>query len=148
MSNLGYLRMAVEDALVAYLKTSIGADLATVRPAFTTETIEENVVTVFARETQEVNEVSTGARYVMVEIRCATYAVNRDLMTAREAHYALVAQAYDALRGASPDVLNALGVPRVVFWQVEHPLTETGGVTDASYLTTIQLQAGASPKEL
>ena len=54
MHNLGFLRMAVEDALAAHLETLVTS--AKVRAAFTTTEIEHPLVTVHAKNTRERNE--------------------------------------------------------------------------------------------
>ena len=145
MHNLGFLRMAVEDAIVAHLKTLVTS--ATVRAAYTTNTIERPLVTVHAGSTRERNEQDYDlARYVDVEIRCMTYAEPTTLEDARAAHFRLVADVYHAL--ANVDIVSALnetGSPRVTFWSC-YAKTDAGAILEQSHLTSISVEIGATPK--
>jgi hypothetical protein len=147
LHNLGFLRMSVEDALVALLKTGCGA--ATVRPAYTTDAMEFPCVTVHASATRERNEQDYNlARYVDVEIRCITYAEPDGLLEAREAHFNLVACVYHTLAQADAvTLLNGLAVPRVAFWSC-YAMTDAGGVIDGAYLSTIAVEIGATPQPI
>lgn len=144
--NLGYLRKAVEDAIVSLLQNSVG-DAASIRAAFTTAEIEYPLVTVHATGTRERNEDDYNlARYLDVQIRIINYAEATALLTAREAHFDLVAAVYHAI--AQADVvasLNALSTPRVAFWSC-YAKTDSGGATGGSYVTTIDLEIGATPQ--
>ncbi len=147
--NLGYLRMAVEDAIVAHLQKYVDASLgATVRPAFSSVEIVYPLVTVHATATRETNEdVWHLARFVDVEVRCVSYAEATDLLTAREAHYKLTADVYHAL--ANLDIvaaLNELGAPRVTFWQC-FAKTDAGSIEASAYVSKIAVEIGATPKE-
>ena len=146
LHNLGYLRMATEDAIVAFFKKSITG--ATIRPAYTTDKQERSLVVVHAKNTRERNETDYNlARYLDVEVRVLTYAEATKLYTAREAHYSLVAQAYHAL--SQSDVvttLNDLQAARVLFWSC-YAKTDAGTIEDSSYVSTIDIEIGATPKE-
>ncbi len=149
-SNIGYLRFAAEDAIVAHLKRHVQTD--SIREAYTTDTPSGNMVVAHAIRTRKVSETDSLARYVDVEIVCYTYAEpKRDtahtvLMEAREDHARLVSEAYDAM--AQTDIvtqLNALGVPRVTFWQSFTDADE-GGSENSQYVTRISAVIGATPK--
>jgi hypothetical protein len=146
LHNLGYLRMAVEDVLVAHLSSLVTS--ARVRAAYTTDQIERPVVTVHAGQTRERNEQDYNlARYVDVEIRCLTYAEKTDLQTAREAHFQLVADVYHALaNGGIVTALNEVGGARVKFWSC-YAKTDTGTMLEQSHLTIISVEIGATPQE-
>ena len=146
MHNLGFLRMAVEDALVAHLETLVTS--AKVRAAFTTTEIEHPLVTVHAKNTRERNEQDYNlARYVDVEIRCITYAEETTLLSSRQAHFRLVADVYHALSNADiVAALNDLGAARVTFWSC-YAKTDDGGVVGGTLLSTISVEIGATPKE-
>ena len=150
-SNIGYLRFAVEDALVAHLTRSVETNQ--IVPAYTETQPTGNMIAVHAIRTRKVSETDNLARYVDVEIICYTYAEpKRDdahtvLMTAREDHSRLVSEAYDAMAQANiVDLLNDTGVPRVVFWQ-SFTDTDEGGQADGKYVTRIFATIGATPKE-
>jgi hypothetical protein len=147
--NLGYLRMAVENAMVAHLTAYVDASLgATVRPAYSATEIVHPLVTVHATRTRERNEDDYSlARYLDVEVRCVSYAEATDLLTAREAHYRLVADVYHALANADiVAALNATGEARVEFWSC-YAKTDEGSIAGSSYVTTISVEVGATPKE-
>lgn len=146
LHNLGHLRQATEDAIVSHLQNCIGT-VASIRPAFTTQEKESPLVTVHATGTRERNEDDYNlARYLDVEVRCVTYAEATALLTAREAHYNLVAAVYHAL--AQADIvtsLNALSTPRVRFWSC-YAKTDSGGIAGGAYVTTIEVEIGATPQ--
>jgi len=147
--NLGYLRMAVEDALVAHLQKYVDGSIgATVRPAYSSSEITYPLVTVHATATRETNEdVWQLARFVDVQVRCVSYAEATDLLTAREAHYKLVADVYHAL--ANLDIvaaLNELQSPRVDFWQC-FAKTDVGSIEASAYVSNIAVEIGATPKK-
>jgi hypothetical protein len=146
LHNLGFLRKAVEDAIVSLLQNNVGT-VASIRPAFTTTAKENPLVTVHATETRERDEDSyTLNRYLDVEIRCITYAQSTALLTAREAHFELVAAVYHTM--AQADIvtqLNALLTPRVAFWSC-YAKTDAGGSAGGAYVSTIAVEIGATPQ--
>jgi len=144
LHNLGYLRKNVEDALVTHLQTEVEA---TVRPAFTTDKVENPCVVIHAKNTRERNETEYNlARYVDVELRCITYAEKQTLLDAREAHYELVASVYHAIAQADiVKTLNALGHKGVAFWSL-YAKTDEGTIAAESYVTIIQVEVGATPQ--
>jgi len=149
MHNLGFLRMAVENALVAHLQNYVDGSLgATVRPAFSSSEIVYPLVTVHATATRERNEDDYNlARFVDVTIRCVSFAEPTELLDARQAHFRLVADVYHALANIDIVVaLNELGSPRVTFWSC-YAKTDEGSVETSAYVTKIAVEIGATPKE-
>jgi hypothetical protein len=149
--NLGFLRMATENAIVAHLKNYCQA--ATVRPAYTTDKIEHPLVSVFARQTREKNPTAyTLARFVDVEIRVVTYAEPEkdgsvELWTARESHFNLLAQVYHGMAQADIlDRLNGVGEGRVAFWLC-YATTDSQAVENGTYVSTVNVEIGATPQE-
>jgi len=151
LHNLGYLRMAVEDALVAYIAQNVS--IADVRPAYTTERMETPRVTVHAESTRQMDdETYRLARYVECSVRCLTYATPGDnghdddtLRTAREHHHDLVASVTHAL--VQSDVLTLIADmdhPRVDIWSL-FVTGDAGGTMDDYYVTTIAVEIGATP---
>ena len=145
--NLGRLRMAVEDLLVAYLAGR--CDGVRVRAAYTTQAVEHPLIVVHAKATREVNDAVTLARYVDVEVRALTHAEDSSddgLRTAREAHSRLVGDIYEEMADADiVTALTALGGERVSVWSC-YALTDEGSVSESSYLTQVQVEIGATPK--
>jgi len=143
--NLGYLRMAVEDAIVALLTAECNGTV--IRPAYTTDKQEFPCVVVHAVNTRERNETDYNlARYVDVEIRCISYAEAENLSSAREAHFALLASVYHSL--ASADIvakLNDTGTSKVKFWSC-YAKTDTGGTAESAYVSVISVEIGATPQ--
>ena len=149
--NLGLLRKNVEDGLVAYLTSYCGD--ATVRAAFTTARIEHPLVVVHALTTREMNEDDYRlARYVDVQIRVVNYAEPEDgdvkLVAARDAHFQLINNVYYAL--AQSDIiaqLQAVTQQGVDFWSC-YAKTDGGDSSDSTYLSIIEVEIGATPKEI
>jgi hypothetical protein len=80
-------------------------------------------------------------------VRCVSYAEETDLLTAREAHFRLVADVYHAMANADiVTALNELGSPRVTFWQC-FAKTDEGSIAGSAYVSTIAVEIGATPKE-
>jgi hypothetical protein len=151
--NLGYLRMAVEDCLVAYLTGKV--DAKSVRAAYTTTAMEHPLVVVHAKSTAVRNATSYSlSRNVDVEIRCITYAeaetdsAGTELYEAREAHFKLLAQVYQAM--AQADILTRLQSvqSRYVTFSMCYVLGESASIADGSYVTSVNLEIIATPKEL
>ena len=150
--NLGYLRMAVENALVEHLALAVPG--ANVRAAYTTAREDYPMVIVHAERTREMNEEDYRlARYVDVAVRVKTYAEpaeggysNAGLLTAREAHFELVAEVTHSLAQAGiVESLNTLAVPRVSFWSL-YVRGDEGAVDEPAYLTSISIEVGATPQ--
>lgn len=146
--NLGYLRMAVEDALVSYLTTLMPGD-CTVRAAWTSNETTLPVVSVSAPSTREHNpDAYVLARYLDVEIRLVTYAEASGLKTAREKHFEYLSVLYSALAQSDiVDALNALGQSKVVFWSC-YAKTDEGSIANNAYVSTLAVEIGASPQEI
>ena len=146
LHNLGFLRMAVEDVLVAHLSNLVTS--SKVRAAYTTDQVERPCVTVHAEKTRERNEQDYNlARYVDVEVRCLTYAEPTDLQSAREAHFQLVADVYHALSNVDiVAALNDIGGARVKFWSC-YAKTDAGSILEQSHVTSISVEIGATPQE-
>jgi hypothetical protein len=145
LHNLGFLRMAVEDALVAHLTSKVGTR-ATIRPAFTTAEKEYPLVTVHASATRERNEDDYNlARFVDVELRVITYAAATDLLTAREAHFQLLSDVYHAMaQGDIVTQLNGLQAARVAFWSC-YARTDEASIVAGAYMSIVQVEIGATP---
>ena len=149
--NLGLLRKNTEDGLVAYLEKYCGN--ATVRAAFTTARKEHPLVVVHAVSTREMNEDDYRlARYLDIQIRVVNYAEpdggDTQLVKARDAHFQLINDVYFAL--AQSDIvtqLQAIGQQGVDFWSC-YAKTDSGGTSDSSYVSIIEVEIGATPKEI
>lgn len=144
--------MAVEDALVQHLARAVPE--ANVRAAYTTAREAYPMIVVHAVRTREMNEEDYRlARYVDVDVRVKTYADPGDggysdqgLLTAREAHFGLVAAATHALAQAGVlTTLNAIEAPRVAFWSL-YVRGDEGAVDEPAYLTVINVEVGATPQ--
>jgi len=149
-SNIGFLRMAVEDAFVTFLGT-LNITVDRIGAAYTDTERKESMVVVHAVRTRKVSETDSLARYVDVEFVCYTYAESTTTggvtVAARARHFALVDAVYSGL--AQSDLVSKLNTPgtaKVTFWQAFID-TDEGGSEQGQYLTKIMATIGASPKE-
>lgn len=154
LHNLGLLRKAAEDTLVAYLKLHIPQ--AEVRAAMSGAKVQEPVVVVHAQSTSEMDDTTYRlSRNMTISVRVRTHGFDEAesaqpdiVVAARDAHFSLVNQTCRALvQSDIVTLLDAIGNEYVGFSTL-FMTGDEGGVEGSSYMSMLAFDALAFPKEV